>query len=323
MTSLPDQRDRPVIGVVLVNWNGCDDTLAALESLLAADPGPARVVVVDNGSEDDSVARLAAWGTDRGVDTVVRDGEPDVAQTEAWLTIVRAGANLGFAGGNNLGLRHLRRCDVTHFLLLNNDATVASDYFAHLADALAAFPSAGLIGSLIFHHPDRDRVWYSGGYEVPWRALVLHNYDVPATRQPYRTEFVTGCAMLIARPLYEELGELPQCYDPVYWEDGEYSRRTRLAGWDLVVAPAARVYHKVRTTGGGGSVLTPRVAFLEIRNRTIYVRRNYRGADRAMALTYLAITKPARALAEVLRGRPLVGSAIIRGYVRGLLTRTT
>src|SRR2546425_9757739 len=98
------------IGVVILNWNGHVDTIACLESLATADPGPARVVVVDNASTDDSVAALTAWA-----------GKPSMPPP----TIVRSERNRGFAGGNNLGLVLLARDrEITHFLLLNNDATV-------------------------------------------------------------------------------------------------------------------------------------------------------------------------------------------------------
>lgn len=307
----------PRIGVVLVNWNGADDTVVALESLLAATPAPTCAIVVDNGSEESSVARIEAWGAEHAPSVrSVREGE---RVDDAWLTIVRAGSNRGFSGGNNIGLRVLAaRPEITHFLLLNNDAMVAPDYFARIGDVLREHPDAALVGCTIFHHPERDRVWYSGGYEVPWRALILHRYDTPNGTAPTPVPFVTGCAMLISRALYETQGGLAEVFNPIYWEDGDYSHRARVGGAKLLFAPAAVVYHRVRSTGGGLQTLTPRVAYLDNRNRGIFVRRNYRGVDRAMALLYLAVTKPNRALVEVLRGRAAVGSAIVRGWIAGL-----
>ncbi|MEO6779279.1 MAG: glycosyltransferase family 2 protein [Gemmatimonadaceae bacterium] len=323
----------PVFGVVLVNWNGADDTVAALESLLSATPRPKCVVLVDNGSTQESVDRILAWGTlhtiGMQVEQLCREGaDPAVSSNSlgaeyAWLTVICAGDNRGFAGGNNVGLRRLAaREDVTHFLLLNNDATVAPDYFARMTDALHAFPDAGLLGCVIHHHPERDRIWYAGGYEIPYRALVLHNYSPPIGTTPRPTEFVTGCAMLISRRLYESQGALANCYNPIYWEDGEYSFRARTHGWQVMLVPAARVYHKVGTSVGGEKV-TPRVAFWQNRNRAYYVRRNYRGGARLGALVYLAVTKPGRAIVEVMRGKPAMGSAILRGFLHGVLDDVT
>ncbi|MDQ2891381.1 MAG: glycosyltransferase family 2 protein [Gemmatimonadota bacterium] len=302
----------PSFGVVLLNWNGYPDTESALESLLAATPPPARVIVVDNGSVDDSLTRLHEWRQ-----RLQPSASPQTAT--AWLTIVEAGQNLGFAGGNNVGLRELAASgDLSHFLLLNNDATVAPDYFARISDALVEFPDAALLGCVIFHHPARDKVWFAGGYEVPYRALMLHHYELPASKKPQETPFVTGCAMVVSRALYESQGGLAECYNPIYWEDTDYSFRARTNGWRVLLVPMARVFHKVSASVGSEKT-TPRVAYWQNRNRGYYVRRNYRGVDRAVALSYLAVTKPARAVVEVLRGRPAMGSAILRGFVRGLI----
>jgi GT2 family glycosyltransferase len=315
----------PVFGVVLVNWNGADDTVVALDSLLAASPRPACVVVVDNGSAPESVERIAAWGANAAPGSHCIDADATRGgDAGTWLTIIRARENLGFGGGNNLGLRFLgARAELSHFLLLNNDAMVAPDYFARLRETLREEPDAGLVGCTIFHHPDRERVWFSGAREIPWRALILHRYDHPTDAKPQPTTFVTGCAMLISRAVYEAEGGLADCFNPIYWEDSDYSCRARAAGFKLFIAPSAHVYHRVRSTGGGEQTLTPRVAFLDNRNRVLYVRRNYRGMDRARAMLYLAITKPGRAAVETLRGRRAVGSAIIRGFLRGLLASVT
>ncbi|MEO8945012.1 MAG: glycosyltransferase family 2 protein [Gemmatimonadaceae bacterium] len=309
----------PVFGVVLLNWNGIADTEAALDSLLAASPRPDHVVVVDNGSHDDSIERLQQWLTRNAA--VIAAGAPVGGERprEPWLTVIAEAENHGFARGNNIGLTQLAASThATHFLLLNNDATVAPDYFARMTDALRDFPGAGLLGCVIYHHPDRDSIWFGGGYEVPYRALMLHRYELPEQQTPHPTVFVTGCAMLIARPLYDARGGLAECYTPVYWEDTEYSFRARNSGWRVMLVPAARVYHKVGATVGSEKT-TPKVVFWQNRHRGYYVRRNYKGIDRVMAIAYLIVTKPGRSLVELLRGRPRMGSAIFRGFVHGLI----
>ena len=298
----------PSFGVVLVNWNGCDDTERALDSLLAATPRPAHVVVVDNGSVDDSVARLREWAAAH---------EPQPAAPVPWLSVIAEPANRGFAGGNNIGLALLARFPVTHFLLLNNDAMVAEDYFARIGDALRSNPDAALVGCAIYYHPDRDRVWFAGGREVPMRALMLHQYEMPESMEPQETPFVTGCAMLISRALYAAEGGLAECYNPIYWEDTDYSHRARTRGWRVMLVPRAKVFHRVGSSFGGERI-TPPVAFWQNRNRGYYVRRNYRGFDRVAAISYLVLTKPAKAVLELMRGRPAMASAIIRGFAHGL-----
>ena len=308
------------IGVVVVNWNGFRDTLECLESLRVALPRAGRVFVVDNGSTDDSVVRILDWAQSVGENATSANGECDASQT-AWLVIVRAGRNLGFAGGNNVGLRCLRADpQITHFLLLNNDATVAADFFAKIVDAARARPDAGLIGATIYEHPNRDKVWYAGGREIRGRALIAHLERVPDAAIPVETEFVTGCAMLISRQTMQQIGPLAECYFPLYMEDAEYSLRARRAGLPAVFAPKARVYHKVGATVGKAET-SPVVTRAQVRHRILYVRRNFPPLQRAVALAYLAITKPGKAVIETARGKPRQGWATLTGLFQGFAHR--
>ncbi|MEO7041064.1 MAG: glycosyltransferase family 2 protein [Gemmatimonadaceae bacterium] len=309
----------PVVGVILLNWNGYDDTAETLASLLRATPRPAYVVVVDNGSHDHSVSQLSAWGATNNVSSETCDASlPYTFSPETWLRIILSSDNRGFAGGNNIGLAHLAHdTNTTHFLLLNNDALVAPDYFARLLEALTAEPDAGIMGCTIFHYPETNRVWFAGGYEDRLRGVALHRYEVPERPEPFATEWVTGCAMLISRTLYEAIGGLAECYYPIYCEDSDYSLQARTAGFGVVIAPRAHVYHKVGATVGTGEVV-PRVAYWQTRHRVFSIRRNYSPAERVIAISYLCVAKPARATLLAVQGRGAMAAAILRGLVHGL-----
>lgn len=302
----------PTFGVVILNWNNAHDTIPCLESLVAADPQPQHAVVVDNGSTDASVATIRRWGLERGL--------TGGTAAESWLVVIEAGTNRGFAGGNNLGIRFLLDGSaVSHVMLLNNDATVSPGFFADITAGLRAVPNAGLITGTILEDPARDKVWFAGGTEHPMRALYQHRLEVPQSDQPVTTDFVTGCAMVISRPLLARIGLLAECYFPLYWEDGEYSFRARQAGFPVLYAPRAIAYHKVGATVGAANV-SPTVAFCQNRLRVFYVRRNYRGMTRGIALAYLAFTKPGRAVVEAVSGRPRIGWEILRGTVSGFFS---
>lgn len=324
---MPEPARRPAgadlrVGVVVVNRFGTDDTLACLESLASARPGPACVVVVENASGDDSAERLLAWALARDVTTAeVHDDEPLPADAAPpWLTVARLSAHRGFSGGNNVGLRLLdRRAELTHFLLLNNDTEVAPDYFAALADAARHAPEAALLSGTIYRHHDRSLVWWAGGISVPWRALTVHRTEVPGDDQPRPTSFITGCALVISRAALGVLGPLPECYFPAYVEDAEYCLRALQRGVSVLYAPRPSVYHKVGATSGF-TTISPAYAYLATRHRGFYVRRNFRGALRLAAIAYLAVTKPARAAVELLRGRPALAGAYLRGLVSGLMS---
>lgn len=292
---------RTGIGVVVINWNGLTDTLACLESLIAAAPVPARIVVVDNGSTDGSLNALRDWQGD-----------------ESAVTILASSTNRGFSGANNLGVEHLCADPaIGHVLLLNNDATVDPGFFREMARALEAAPDAAIVGATIYVTARPGEVWYAGGRFLPLRSLVRHGQTVPREGTPVPTEFVTGCAMLISRRAWETLGPLPECYF-IYFEDAEYSWRAHAAGLPVLYAPRAVVHHAV-----GGAVrrqwADPRRVYVETRNRGLFVRRNFRGWMRWGALAYLVVTKPGRALVETLRGRPAVGWAFFRGMLEGLM----
>jgi GT2 family glycosyltransferase len=310
------------VGVVLLNWENARCTLDALNSLVGANPRPERVVVVDNASGDDSIARLEAWADARGIPRETVSAGTRTNGLGPWLTVMVAPSNRGFAIGNNFGIRYLLRdADLSHVLLLNNDATVRADFLAELRGALERVPDAGLVtGTIFVDSGERSEVWYAGGREIPLRGLTAHVTTLPADDQIRDTEFVSGCAMLISRDVLEDVGLLSECYEPFYGEDAEYSYRTRRAGFPVVYAPRVTVFHKVGGTIGPARS-SPNVTYSQVRHRLFYIRRNFTGMTKAIALTYTVGTKPVRALLETLSGRPLIGLAVLRGTLAGLLHR--
>lgn len=317
----PAVSSTPSFGVVVLNWNTAQETMQCVEALERADTPPDHVVVVDNGSDDDSVERLEAWADEHWIWRLSTGTSGNsAAENTPWLVIARAGANRGFAGGANVGIRYLeQRTAVSHFVLLNSGATVAPGFFVEIARAIDRYPAAGLLSGTIFEDPDRERVWYAGGVAHPLRALMRHKHDVPESAEAASTDFITGCAMVVSRKLLDRIGLLAECYFPEYWEDGEYSLRAREAGFPVLYVPMAVVYRKLPA-----AMKTPDVglALDECRNRlrVFYVRRNYRGLKKAAALGYLAVTKPGRALVETLKGHPKSGWAILSGTIAGFVS---
>ncbi len=311
-------------GVAVLSWNQPQLTLDCLNSLLSTKPRPSHVVVVDNGSRDDSLQKISSWSAETGVGFQVLSIEttdgPAPKTRSAWLTIIASSTNRGFAGGNNIALRYLQQwTPVTHFLLLNNDATVAPDFFAEMKRALVANPDAGLLTGTILEDEPGDKVWYAGAKEYRLRALISHTFEIPASDEAVPTPFISGCAMLISQRVLESIGPLAECYDPAYWEDAEYCARARAARFQVLYAPRAIVRHKVGASAGRLFISAP-TTFWQNRYRAFYVRRNYHGWIKGVALAYLVATKPARAVVETLKGRPKIGWAILRGVTTGLFS---
>lgn len=311
----------PSFGVVVLNWNSAQETMRCVEALEKADAPPDHVVIVDNGSRDDSVERLEAWADEHWIWRLSTgtSGRSDTENTP-WLVIARAGANRGFAGGSNVGIRYLeQRTMVSHFVLLNSDATVAPDFFVEIARAIQRNPTAGLLSGTIFEGPERERVWYAGAVAHPLRSVMRHKYVVPDSAEASSTDFIPGSAMVISRDVVDRIGPLAECYFPAHWEDGEYSLRAREAGFPVLYVPNAVVCRQLRN-GETSAEIALALDQCRHRLRVFYVRRNYRGLKKAAALGYLAVSKPGRAIVETLKGHPRSGWAILSGTIEGFVS---
>lgn len=219
------------VAVIVINWNGADDTIACLASLAATGQAGLRPYVVDNGSDDGSGARIRA------------------ARPEA--TIVASAENLGYAGACNLGLARALADGASHLWLLNNDTTVAPDAIAQF---LAADRQVGpaLLSPKILYHDRPDELWYAGGRFNP--DLTSHHIgqDEPDRGQYDRLRpiaWATGCAIFLRAAVARELGPLDARYF-LYLEDVDWSLRARARGLPVYFVPGARVYHRVSRSVG-------------------------------------------------------------------------
>jgi GT2 family glycosyltransferase len=236
---------------VVLNWNGRDATLACLESL----PAGADVVVADNGSTDGSVA-------------AVRAGFPAAA-------VVENGANLGFSGGSNAGIRAALERGADWVVLVNNDATLAPDALTGLQTAAQRWPRAGVLaGKLLF--PD-GRVQWAGqrvglltGYSG--RPRGFGRPDGPAYSRPGPVDRAVGAFMAVSRAAIEAAGLLDERLF-AYVEDVDWSLRVRAAGFDCVFVPEARAWHAM-TASTGGSARSTHTVYYGVRNTIAVVERH-------------------------------------------------
>ncbi len=277
----------PLVAVILVNWNHGQDTITCLRSLAATEGVPWQAIVVDNASTDDSVARIAA------------------AFPQARLLVNKR--NLGFAGGANVGIREALAGPYRYLLLLNNDTQVDPDALEHLRRTAEAHPRAGILSPLILY-PDRERIWFAGAHRRRWYPSITW----PAYRrrrrlppQPFQTEYVTGCAMLLRRQVLEEVGLLDEAYF-MYWEDLDLCERARRAGWQVWLVPTAVVLHHVSTSTGEHA---PRKWYYLARYLPRFYRRYYRRPVLAMSVYAVGVL-----VQELLRGH----RQVLGPYLRGL-----
>jgi GT2 family glycosyltransferase len=220
------------VGVVLLNWNGWRDTVECLASLERLRYRNFCVVVVDNGSTDDSVSQI-------------RNLFPAV-------TVLELGKNLGFAGGCNVGIRHALENGATYVWLLNNDTTVDAEALGAMVKMANGDPKVGGVGSAIYSAVETDRLLaWGGGYINFWLGRSRHFLSsVPSDK----IEFLTGASLLLRRAAVESVGLLDEGFF-MYWEDGDYCFRLRRAGWTLAVAGESLIWHKEQGSVGKKSAL--------------------------------------------------------------------
>lgn len=222
----------PRLAAVVLSWNGREETLVCLRSLAGVSYEPFDVVVVDNDSADGSADAVAAEF-------------PDVE-------LVRSERNLGYAGGMNLGAERALARGADYVLLLNNDTVVDADAPGALVAEAERRPGAAALCPVVYFAEPPDLVWYAGARLDPRRGYQgKHLRDVPlAVRE---TERVCGAALLLPSRAIAELGLFDEELF-AYAEDADWSLRAREAGRELLVVPAARVWHHVSSaTGGEGS----------------------------------------------------------------------
>jgi len=290
----------PRVWVIVLQWNGWEYTRDCLASLAARTYPEAEVVVVDNGSTDGS-AEAARAAAGPGV-RVIENAE-----------------NLRFAEGNNVALREALRARADYALLLNNDTLVDPGFLEPLVGFLEAHPRAGAAAPLICYSEPRDRVWFAGGRVSLWLGLTAHRglrqTDRGQFRAPRRCGYLTGCALLVRREVLERVGMLDPDYY-IYAEDADFSLRARRAGYSLWCVPAARVWHRISASSGGGA--SPfKIYHRTAANMRLFARHARPWHWLTWPLCAAAYTA-AYAAAAVLAGRAALAGAAVRGMWDGL-----
>ena len=278
--------------IILVNWNGWRDTVECLESLLLLEYPDFRIVVCDNGSDDDSLHEIKNWADYHDVlyaeyHRVEAETGGSLAADPA-LTLIRNDENLGFAGGNNVGLRYaMARGDADYCWLLNNDTVVEPDALTHLAVRMNRQPTVGMCGSTISLYHDRQRVQaLGGGHYCRWVGLPWHygrftclGREINQVRAEAWMNYVEGASMLVSRRLLDEVGLMCEDYF-LYFEEADWAVRSK-GRFSLGYAPQSIVYHKVGRSIGTSSNPAKKsytCDFFNIRNRFLFTLRHYPAA---------------------------------------------
>lgn len=286
---------QPDISVVTVNYNGLEDTSEMIRSLQAhIHVCTYEIIVVDNGSSRDEA-------------TILQERFP-------FIHAIRSEKNLGFAGGNNLGIREAKG---KFIFLLNNDTLLEDDSLHYLYETLIQHPQTAAVSPKIkFAAPPRN-IQFAGF--TPMTKYTLRNagigYNEPDRGQydtPKTTAFLHGAAMLIRREAIEKSGLMPEIYF-LYYEEMDWCSHFIRDGFQLRYVPRCTVYHKESSTTGADS---PLKTYYLTRNRLLYACRNRYGITRIIAVLYqLSIAIPKNLVVNLLQCKISQLKAIVKGSV--------
>lgn len=250
------------VAVILVNWNSYDltnDCIKSLNNILFKDYD---ILVVDNGSEDNSGEKLK--------------------ETHPFIILLRSDTNSGFTGGNNLGLQYSLNNGYEYSILLNNDTFVEKEFLSVLVNYMDQHPECGIIQPRIFFHTNRKLLWNGGSYYskiLGWTYTKGYNKRSGAKYEYIKkVDWVTGCAFLTRNVILEKTGLLASNLF-IYYEDVDLSFRIKKLGYTLIYHPYSVVYHiagmanKNKTKGNEGYI-NPIVHYLSHRNQ-IWLLKQY------------------------------------------------
>ena len=282
------------LSIITVNYNGLKDTCELIDSIPFNDD--MEVIVVDNASLQDEAS-------------VIQQRYPQV-------NVIRSKKNLGFAGGNNLGIQ------AAHgkiLFLLNNDTVLrpqASD-LSHLIDRLESSPKVGVVCPKIRFAWGSNPIQFTG--YTPLSKITVRNQAIGFGEEdhgqydiPHSTPYAHGAAMMLKREVIDKVGLMPECYF-LYYEEIDWSMMITSAGYEIWYEPVCTIYHKESQATGQNSPLR---TFYITRNRLLLVKRNWKGFSKYVSYCYLIGIVAIRDIVKyTLKGRLDLTKAVYQGVL--------
>lgn len=258
--------EMPLVAIIVVTWNQCAMTCDCLESLALLDypPDKLRLIVVDNASQDSTA------------DTI------EVAFPN--VVVLRNMENLGFVGGNNVGINHVLEQEVDYVMLLNNDTIVATDMLRTLTAVAESDSAIGIVGPKIFYYDQPDLIWAAGA-SIDWNTgkvsrLEDRRLSSVGDEYPETVDYVHGCAICVKRSVIDQIGLLDDRLF-IYYEETDWCVRASRREWRIVYVPQSRIWHRVSATMGTAS---PATEYYMSRNALLFLAKHLHGWSRVRAV---------------------------------------
>lgn len=280
------------LSVITVNYNGLHDTCALLDHL-AFDPKDTEVIVVDNGSANNEAETIAARYSN--------------------VKCIRSERNLGFAGGNNLGIRHAHG---KYLFFVNNDTEVSMDDIDRLIKRIDTSEHIGIVCPKIRFYYGERHIQYAGFTSMSRitcrnRGIGYDETDQGQYDTARPTAFAHGAAMMVRKDTIDKVGPMPECYF-LYYEEMDWSMMMKRYGYQIWYEPSATVFHKESQSTGANS---PLKTYYLTRNRLLFIKRNSEHFRLLSYLYMICIVGTRDIIKNVLCGKIKLAKATINGVI--------
>ena len=249
---------QPSVSIVLLNYNGYNDTIECIKSLKNITYNNYKIVIVDNNSTDNSEIEIKKF-----------------IKNDDNIQFIQSYKNLGFSGGNNIGIRYALENNADYICLLNNDTIVETNFLSELVNSMEKDNKIGVAAGKIMYFEDKDIIWSAGGFISEIKSLGEHyGIDIKDSKQfddTIEVSFLTGCLQLIRKEVFEEIGMYDDIYF-LYMEDLDFCKRVTRKGYKLMYIPQSKIYHKVSASIGGFE--SPLQLYYVTRNRILFNKKN-------------------------------------------------
>lgn len=301
------------VAIILLNWNGATDTIECLESLKNVNYPDYDIYLVDNNSRKESIDELTSYIQNDGFyssETIaVNQLDTYRKNLNTNLLFILNDNNAGFAGGNNVALRYIMNNNLSEYvMLLNNDTVVSSDFINGLIDKVKQSDENGFVGINTYYYDNNKQIQTVGGGLVD---LVHGECSAITSSGIDEFDFITGSCVLMPLHVLREVGLMDESYF-MYWEDVDWSTRTRNKGYKLRVADYGYIYHKE-----GASIHSMRRIYYHTRNRIKYMKKFTKGFKLLKFIIYIILFVIKESLTNIIKNREY-SKALLNGLIKGL-----